>query len=186
MRKTLMTLVITLCLTLFAWKGSAQNTSLISAGVSIGGAGWAGVPIQLRPNKNLAFEFGIYGRAEKTKVFDSSRWHYSPGVDAGFSIFLKHRDKPDKERICSNGFYLRAGLSRATNREVDILGLGWVKEIRHPGKKSFIQIQAGPAATRWTETYLNTRYPPGSQEMTEGPVWSGMIHARISWFFGLM
>lgn len=186
MRTKILTLAITLCFSFFAWEGSAQNHSLISAGVSFGGAGWAGIPVQLRPSKNLAFEFGVYGRAEKTKVFDSSRWHFSPGVDAGFSVFLSHRDKPDKGRICSNGLYVRAGMSRAANRDVDILGLGWVREMRHPGKKSFLQIQVGPAATRWTETYLNTRYPPGQQEMTEGPIWSAMIHTRISWFFGLM
>lgn len=183
MRALIVVLVIVLSFPLIQRDVSAQNTSLLSAGLSAGGGGWIGVPVQIRPHKNFALDFGVYLRAAHSKVFEPV-WFISPGLDAGFSIFLKHRDHPNRNRICSSGVYVRAGMARSDLDE-EMIGIGYVREFRKPDKASFLQLQIGPTAVRRTETYMNTRYPPGFQEMTEGPWWTGMIHARISWFFGL-
>lgn len=183
MRRTIWFSVLALCLSGMPREGLAQEPALIHAGVSAGGAGWAGIPLQFRPHPKLALDCGVYARAVQSDVFEPI-WHVSPGLDASLSWFLSIRQKEDPRRTCYSGLYIRAGLARGDLDE-EILGVGWVRE-RHPaGSLGFFQAQLGPAAVRRTETYMNMRYPPGHQEMTEGPWWSAMIHLRITWFFGL-
>lgn len=179
--KKLTILLIALSFPLSFQVAKSQNHSLINLGVSAGGSGFIGIPLQLRPSQNLAFEVGVYARGVHSNVFEPI-WHYSVAADAGFSVFFSNRLKEEKNRFVSNGIYFKAGMARSALDE-DFLGIGWVKEIQKSNSgKRFVQLQIGPSAIRRTETFLNTRYPPGYQEQVE-EWWTGMIHFRLTWFF---
>lgn len=160
--------------------------SLISLGLSIGGSGFLGVPVQFRPNQHVAIEMGIYGRAAYfgTDAVDQF-WYFNPAFDASANIYFGTNFKSEKNRTITNGFYLHGGLFRS-DLDQEMIGLGWVREIKNQSAKGFLQLKVGPSANRSTLTYLNTRYPPGYQEYTDGPRWTPMIHARLTWYFGLL
>lgn len=162
----------------------AQKMPVIGLGTSLGGSGLMGTTVQLRPVKNLAFEVGAYARLIHVNVFEP-KWYFGVASDAGVSIFLHHKNKLDKERQIANGLFLKGSLGLIDLKE-NCASLGWVREIhtnKHPNQ--FVQFQIGPSLIQRTESYLNTRYPPGYQEQQESWV-SGMLYTRLTWFFGVV
>jgi len=160
-----------------------QEISKTSSGITIGGSGLVGVTQQYRPIRSVALELGIYGRGAYVDIFEPS-WYLGIAADAGLSVFVQHREKPEKNKHVFNGFYLKAGFGLKDLQEYNA-SIGWVREIhseKNPGR--FVQIQVGPSIRHRIETHLNTRYPPGYQEQTQ-EWFSGMIYTRLTWFFVL-
>ncbi len=177
-------LSISLFFILTTINSSAQVPGKISSGFSFGGTGIAGVPIQLRPFKQLSLDIGVYARAAHVDVFEP-KWYLGPSLDAGLNLYFSHRIKPDKNRSVSHGLYIKGGMGLKDLQE-KTLSIGWVQEFyneKHPGR--FIQLQLGPSVRHLTETFINTRYPPGYQEQTQ-EWYSGMIYTRLCYFFSIL
>jgi len=159
----------------------AQKTGLINIGSSVGGTGIGGITVQLKPLKKLAFDFGLYGRVAHVDVFEP-RWIFGPSVDANLSFFIRRKTKEQSGRVIADGLFLRGGMGLTELEEV-IAGFGWAREFyskKKPGQ--FFQLQVGPSLFQRTETFINTRYPPGEQEQIQS-WYSGMIYARFTWFY---
>ncbi|MFC2097469.1 hypothetical protein ACFLSI_03950 [Bacteroidota bacterium] len=161
----------------------AQDFSKLSFGISAGGTGLAGVPVQFRPTKNLAFELGVYVRTAQVNVFYDHRY-WGTGMDIGLNLYMLHKEKPVHQKLVSNGLFLKAGLGIWDLQE-SIATIGWVKEVRSlKHKKRFFQFLVGPSVRHRVETFYNTRYPPGYQKQIE-KWYSGMLYARLTWFVSL-
>lgn len=163
---------------LFAQSLSAQP-GMINVGISAGGSGLAGAQIQIRTNEKIAADFGIYGRLAHVDVFEP-RWIFGSAMDVGLSFYIRQKSKNTKS--FQDGFYLKGAKGLGELEEV-MAGLGWTRELyltKYP--KMFFQFQLGPSIIQRTETYINTRYPPGNQEQSETWI-TGMIYARLSCFF---
>ncbi|MCD6346965.1 MAG: hypothetical protein J7L96_06030 [Bacteroidales bacterium] len=162
---------------------AGQVLSKVSIGLSAGGTGLAGVPIQYRLGQNLALDVGIYGRTAHVDIFEP-HWYVGLAADAGLSVFFGHREKPGKAKVVYNGLFVKGGIGLHALQEYTA-NLGWVHEVyseKHPQR--FVQFQIGPSIRHRTETFMNTRYPPGYQEQTQA-WYSAMIYTRLTWFFSL-
>ncbi len=191
MKRNSLTLLIILFFLISFCELSAQSPVKLCAGLSAGGSGLAGIPIQIRPAKFIALDLGVYYRTVRVDEFEDKRF-FGPSADAGINIFLTKKHNSEKSKITENGFYLKGAFGLHKKEDGDIFriqenmaSVGWLVEInkdKNPGR--FFQIQLGPSIIQKTENFLNTRYPPGEQ-LQSSERFSGMIYGRLSWFFSI-
>jgi hypothetical protein len=162
----------------------AQKSKPVNLGAAFGGSGLAGALVQYQALDKFAFEFGLYNRLVYIDVFEP-RWTSGLAMDANLSLVYRKDFRAKSGRLRSDGIYLKAAKG-LKDLEENMAGIGWFREFysdNHPN--SFWQLQIGPSFIQRTETYLNTRYPPGFQEQSE-TLELLMIYVRMSWFFSII
>lgn len=166
-----------------------SQAQVLSAGVSAGGTGLAGIPFQLKITDYAALDLGIYFRAVHVDEFED-KWFLGPAADAGINLYFSNKVNSDENKINSHGIYVKAAYGLHKKEEADLLrleeysaSLGWVMEIdKGKNPERFFQLQLGPSIVKHSENYLNKRYPPGFQLQTSER-YMPMIYLRLSWFF---